>query len=112
MCFGRDYVLRVYDSLKLKLGKVSVFRKGSDVFFVVVGVMVLVVFEMVRKFEERGISVGVVDMYMIKFFDEEMLLRLVVKVDLVVIFEEYSIYGGFGGVVVEVFFGKDVEEVY
>ncbi|WP_367884502.1 transketolase C-terminal domain-containing protein [Thermococcus sp. JCM 11816] len=68
------------------------------------GVMVSVALETARKLEERGISAGgVVDMHTIKPpLDEETLLRLAAKVDLVVTLEEHSIHGGLGGAVAEV----------
>lgn len=102
MRLGRDHAPRVYDSPKLELGKASVLRKGSDVLLVAAGVMVSVALETARKLEERGISAGVIDMHTIKPLDEETLLKLASRVELVVTLEEHSIHGGLGGAVAEV----------
>ncbi|MBP1912796.1 transketolase family protein [Thermococcus stetteri] len=102
MRLGRDHAPRVYERPGLELGKASVLRKGSDVLLVATGVMVSVALEAARKLEERGISAGVIDMHTIKPLDEETLLRLASRVELVITLEEHSIYGGLGGAVAEV----------
>lgn len=74
--------------------------EGSDVSVFVIGYMVWNVVEVVKIVVVEGISVELINIYMIKFLDEEVILEFVLKIKVVVIVEEYQCNGGLGDVVV------------
>ncbi len=100
MRLGRDYTIKVYDGEELEIGKAEILREGEDVFLIACGFMVSVALEVAEKLKD--LNVGVADFHTIKPLDEETLLKIAKKANLIVTLEEHSIFGGLGGAVAEV----------
>jgi len=100
MRLGRDYTVKVYNGEELEIGKAEILREGEDVFLIACGFMVSVALEVAEKLKD--LSVGVADFHTIKPFDENTLLKIAKKANLIVTLEEHSISGGLGGAVAEV----------
>ncbi len=100
MRLGRDYAVKVYDEEELKIGNAEILKEGEDVFLLACGPMVSVALEVAEKLKD--LSIGVADFHTIKPFDEETLLKIARKANLIITLEEHSIFGGFGGAVAEI----------
>ncbi len=100
MRLGRDYAVKVYDEEELKIGNAEILKEGEDVFLLACGSMVSVALEVAEKLKD--LSIGVADFHTIKPFDEETLLKIARKANLIITLEEHSIFGGFGGAVAEI----------
>lgn len=75
-------------------------EKGkAEVLLVACGEMVYPALQGAKRLQEQGIGAKVVDMYCLKPFDEETLVREAKEARLVVTVEEHSPYGGLGAMV-------------
>ncbi len=101
---ARNKTPRLYDEesvRKLKIGKGSILREGSDIAIFSCGVMVhkaLLAAELISK---EGIEVTVVDMHTIKPLDFELIDRLSKDVKGFVTVEDHSVIGGLGSAISE-----------
>lgn len=95
---GRNPVEDIYaeDNCPFEMNKATVVREGEDVLFVACGEMVLPAVKAADTLKENGISATVLDMYCLKPFDAETLIRYASKTKLVVTVEEHSPFGGLG----------------
>lgn len=100
---NRKDVRNVYaKGSEFTLGKGNILKEGSQVLLVAAGQLVSDALDCAQKLEKENISVEVVDMFTIKPLDEELLLKEAEGKQLVVTFENHSIYGGLGSAVAEV----------
>ncbi len=87
----------IYDeNMEFELNKANVIYTGDDVLIITCGELVPYARKASQILREKGISAGVIDMYCIKPFDEETVLRMSEKVRLVLTVEEHSQFGGIG----------------
>jgi len=86
---------------KVKIGKASIVRDGSDVTLVCSGVMVSRCLEAARILANQGIDVRVVNMYTIKPLDFSTVEKAAAETGAIVTAEEHSIIGGLGSAVAE-----------
>ncbi len=101
--FGR-YALPILndaDSYRFELGKGVVLREGSDVSFVVTGLMVSVAMEAAEALAAEGISARVINIHTIKPLDKELVLKAAAETGAIVTGEEHSTIGGLGSAVAE-----------
>ena len=104
---GRNAVEDIYEegNVPFTLDKANVLgdtEKGkteAEVLLVACGEMVYPALQGAKKLQEQGIGAKVVDMYCLKPFDEETLVREAKEARLVVTVEEHSPYGGLGAMV-------------
>ena len=82
--------------LDFALNRAVVIREGRDVLLTACGEMVPHACRAAEILEKEGVSAGVIDMYCLKPYDEETLLRLARGVRLVVTAEEHAPQGGLG----------------
>lgn len=100
---NRKDVRNVYaKGSEFTLGKGNILKKGSDVLVVAAGQLISDALDCAQNLEKENISVEVVDMFTIKPLDGELLLKEAEGKQLVVTFENHSIYGGLGSAVAEV----------
>ncbi len=93
----------VYDeNMKFTLNKANVITEGMDVTIVACGEMVPYAVQAQKILEEKGLSVGVIDMYCLKPFDEKTLLKAAEKTACFVTVEEHAPHGGLGSLVCQV----------
>ncbi len=100
----RNKVPRIYtpdDAKKLKIGKGSLIREGSDTAIIACGIMVGIANEASKNLQADGIFASVVDMHTIKPLDNELLRELAEICGCFVTAEDHSIIGGLGSAVSE-----------
>ena len=100
----RNKVPRIYtpdDAEKLKIGKGSLIREGSDTAIIACGIMVGIAHEASKILQADGIFASVVDMHTIKPLDNELLRELAEICGCFVTAEDHSIIGGLGSAVSE-----------
>lgn len=100
---GRHPVEDVYTeaSCPFEMDKATVVREGDDVLLVACGEMVLPAVQAAELLETKGIHAAVLDMYCLKPFDTETLVRCAEKVKAVVAVEEHAPTGGLGSMVAQ-----------
>ena len=98
---GRNAVEDVYEegNCPFEMDKATVVKEGNDVAIVACGEMVKPSLDAAKLLEKEGISAAVLDMYCVKPFDKETLLRIVSGVKAVITAEEHAPFGGLGSMV-------------
>lgn len=89
----------------LVIGKNEVMKTGEDATVFTTGSILEEVWEAGKLLEEKGISMGIVNVASLKPFDEESVLKAAASSRLIVTVEEHNVYGGLGGIVSEVIAG-------
>ncbi|MCE1189114.1 MAG: 1-deoxy-D-xylulose-5-phosphate synthase [Ignavibacteria bacterium] len=87
----------------LPIGKGAIIKKGKDIAFLAVGIMVNYAVEAAELLESEGVSAEVVNMRFIKPLDGELLQDIAARFEKIVLLEESSIIGGFSSAVTEYF---------
>jgi transketolase len=101
---GREPMPVIYEEKQLndlKIGKAIQLKDGDDIAIIACGTMVKTALEASKDLEKQGISTGVIDMWNIKPFDENIVDKLAKKVNSILTIEEHSIIGGLGSAVAE-----------
>ena len=98
---GRNAVEDIYEegNVPFSMDKATVLSQGGDVAIIACGEMVKPAMDAAKILKEKGISASVVDMYCVKPFDKETLLRMVSGVKAVITAEEHAPFGGLGSMV-------------
>ncbi len=89
------------DETPFEMGKIQVFREGSDVTIVACGIMVHEALLAAEELARQGIEAEVINCPSIKPLDSEGLLTSIKKTGKVVTCEEGQVAGGLGGAVAE-----------
>ena len=104
--FGRAPSPEFYDEDEIfPEGGSKVLREGEDIAILAYGNMVSVAVQAADRLAEQGISARVLDMYSIKPFDTEAVLKAASEVKGIITIEDHSIIGGLGGAVCETLSG-------
>ena len=90
------------DDYRFILGKANLLRPGTDLTFVVTGVLVERTLKAAESLEKQGISCRVVQMHTIKPIDKEALTKAARETGALVTVEEHSVIGGLGSAVAEI----------
>lgn len=100
---GRNPVEDVYseEDCPFAMDRATVLADGTDVLLVACGEMVKPAVDAAALLKAEGISAAVLDMYCVKPFDTETLLRYAAKVKAVVAVEEHAPTGGLGSMVAQ-----------
>lgn len=77
-------------------------RKGDNICIIATGKMVLTALKAADELKHKKIRATVIDLYMIKPLNNQLLLGAIGKIDRVVTIEEHSITGGVGSAVSEI----------
>ncbi len=100
MRIGRDNSPKIYDNNEeFKIGKSKTLIEGNDILIISYGPMVEISKEVVNLLKKKGLSASLIDLYSIKPFDEENLLKMAYKSNLVVTIEEHNVNGGVGDMI-------------
>jgi transketolase len=89
------------ENYDFEIGRAITLRGGADVNIIACGTMVYESLEAAKILEERGISVGVINMHTIKPLDTEAIKQVISNSRVLVTIEEHSIIGGLGSAVAE-----------
>lgn len=102
MRFSRNPVpVITADDTPFKIGKASVFRKGTDVTIFANGIMVHQSLKAADMLEARGISAQVVNVHTVKPLDIDCIVSCASQTGAVVVCEEHQKIGGLGSAVCE-----------
>ena len=101
---GRNAVPDVYDddNFDFELGKANMLMDGKDLTIIGTGETVYHCLEAAKTLKKQGINARVLDMHSLKPFDREAVVKAAKETGRIVTVEEHSIYGGLGGMVVEI----------
>lgn len=93
----------VYDEhMKFELNKANIIAEGTDAVVIACGEMVPYAVKAQKELEEKGYSVGVIDMYCLKPMDEKAVIKAAGNAKVVITAEEHSPYGGLGSMVAQI----------
>ena len=99
---GRDKSKTVYENgCTYEIGKSDVLRDGSDVAIFAAGTMVAKALEAAETLRNEGVSAAVINLYSIKPFDQETVLRYAKTCGRIVTVEDHSKFGGLGSTIAE-----------
>ena len=100
---GRDNAFTVYRNgeFRFRPGGANILREPGDVTIIATGSMVGVALAAAKLLEDKGLTVGVVDVYSIKPINRKILLEVVDESKVAVTLEEHRVIGGLGGAVAE-----------
>jgi transketolase len=103
MRFGRYAVpvINNNEDYRFEIGKGVQMRDGSDVTFIVTGIMVDMAMTAAEQLAAEGISARVINIHTIKPLDKEIVLKAAAETGCIVTAEEHSIIGGLGSAVAE-----------
>lgn len=101
---GRNPVEDVYEetAVPFQMDQAAMVCEGSDAVIIACGEMVLPAKLAAEQLREKGVSVGVLDMYCLKPLDEQGILKAVKDAKAVVTVEEHAPFGGLGSMVSQV----------
>ena len=100
---GRKDSRKIYkEESTFELGKGNILKEGNDVLIIACGHLVSDALDAAEKLEAEGISTEVIDMFTLKPFDKELVVKEAAGKKAVVSFENHSIIGGLGSCVAEV----------
>lgn len=100
---GRNPVEDIYteENCPFEMDRATVLAEGSDVLLVACGEMVKPVQEAAKLLQKDGISAALLDMFCVKPFDSETLLKYAETVKAVISVEEHAPTGGLGSMVAQ-----------
>lgn len=98
---GRNPVEDIYteEHCPFEMDRANVIREGKDAVLVACGEMVRPALDAADRLVQEGIHVTVLDMYCLKPFDKDTLLKAASQSKLVVTVEEHAPFGGLGAMV-------------
>lgn len=101
---GRNSVADIYTEEKVpfRMDIATVLCEGTDVAIIACGEMVRPAKQAAEILKNQGISATVVDMYCLKPFDKETLIRVATDAKAIVTVEEHAPFGGLGSMVSQV----------
>ena len=79
----------------------SVLGKGKDLYIIATGRMVYAALQVAERLAAKSIDVGVIDLFRIKPFNQEMIWNVVKKTKRIVTLEEHFLTGGIGSAIAE-----------
>ncbi len=85
-----------------EIGKAIVIQEGTDLNIIATGMGVYNAVQAARQLEEKGYSVGVIDMHTIKPIDKEAVIAAAKKSGRIITVEDHNILGGLGSIVADV----------
>lgn len=96
---GVDPVFETYDDdFKIVEGGSTELIEGKDGYILCSGVTVYHAVEASKILKEKGLSVGVIDMYSIKPFDKEAVLKAL-KTNNIIVAQDHNLFGGLGSMI-------------
>ena len=85
-----------------QIGKANIIQEGTDLNIIATGMGVYGAVQAARQLEEKGLSVGVIDMHTIKPIDKEAVVHAAKASGAILTVEDHNILGGLGSIVADV----------
>ena len=92
-----------------EIGKAIVIQEGTDLNFIATGMGVYNCVQAARQLEEKGYSVGVIDMHTIKPIDKDAVVHAAKLSGNIITVEDHNILGGLGSIVADTLEVEGVE---
>lgn len=92
----------VKHSAEFEIGKAEIISEGKDVNILVYGILFKQAFEAKKILENKGMSVGLINLRTLKPIDEEVIIKLTKNSKLFVTLEDHFITGGLFTIVAEI----------
>lgn len=101
---GRNAVPDVYenDDFDFVPGKANTLTEGNDLTIIATGETVAHAVEAAKILHEKGINARVIDMFSLKPFDKDVVIKAAKETGKILTVEEHSMFGGLGAAVAEV----------
>lgn len=90
------------EDYEFEIGHAVLLREGDDLGIISTGVQTVRAFETVDRLAERGFSVALLHVPTVKPIDEEAIVEIAERTDLIMTAEDHSVIGGLGGAVAEI----------
>ncbi|MCM8786926.1 MAG: 1-deoxy-D-xylulose-5-phosphate synthase [Candidatus Omnitrophica bacterium] len=104
--YPKDHAYSLNKREKIELGKSQILNEGDDVCIIAVGSMVKVGYEVLNLVKDFGISLFLVNARFIKPLDEELLIYIAKRFNIIFTIEEANLNCGFGSAILE-FYEKE-----
>ncbi len=104
-----DYKFKQHDSLKL--GKAEILRTGHDLTIIALGKTVAKAMMLAEKFEEKGISIEVINLRFLKPLDEDTILKSITKTKNVITIEDGYVLNGMGNTITNFINDQQVDSI-
>jgi 1-deoxy-D-xylulose-5-phosphate synthase len=98
-------------SQDIQIGKGRVLRDGADLTMLTLGPMAYSALEAARILEKEGLNCSVINCRFAKPLDEDLILGEAEKTHNILTIEENSLYGGFGGGVLELLSNRNIYNI-
>lgn len=100
---GRNPVEDIYseESCPFEMNRATAIGNGSDVTIIACGEMVRPAVDAAELLKAKGISAGVLDMYCLKPFDKDAVIKAAKGCKVIITAEEHSPFGGLGSMVAQ-----------
>lgn len=100
---GRCDLEGVYDeNTSFQFGKGNILNQGENVVIFATGLMVQEALKAVTVLKDKGMNPSVVDIHCIKPIDEDLIVEMAKRHDVILSCEEHNVIGGFGSAIAEV----------
>ncbi|MCM8819247.1 MAG: 1-deoxy-D-xylulose-5-phosphate synthase [Candidatus Omnitrophica bacterium] len=104
--YPKDYAYSLNKREKIELGKSQILNEGDDICIIAVGSLVKVAYEVLNLIRDFGISAFLVNARFIKPLDDELLIYIAKRFNIIFTIEEGNLNCGFGSAVLE-FYEKE-----
>jgi transketolase len=98
-----NFQSKIKHSEDFDIGKAEVLSSGDDITIFVYGILFKQAFEAKEYLKEKGYSVGLVNLRTVKPIDEEIILNVAKKSNLIVTIEDHFLIGGLYSIIGEIF---------
>jgi len=107
--FDRSGIPNIYADRELNIhdGMIKV-KEGKDLYIVSTGIMVHQALKVAAALEKEGVRAGVIDIFRIKPFNQELFLDYIKDTPRVVSLEEHLLAGGLGSLISEIFIDENI----
>ena len=99
---GKNNAILYPEDVQFEIGKAYAAREGKDITIIACGEMVSEAIKISKALEEKGISVGVVDMFTIKPLDKEAVLKAAAETGRIITWEDHLMNNGLSSAVSDV----------
>lgn len=90
------------ESYQFEIGRARLLRDGSDLGIIATGIQTVRALEAAEQLGERGVDVSVLHVPTVKPLDDDAIVQVAERTNLIMTAEDHSIIGGLGGAVAEV----------
>lgn len=110
--FDRAGIPDLYQNEKVNFEDgLHVLRQGKSGYIIATGIMTHEALKVAASLkEQKGIDVGVIDLFRIKPINQEKLFKILNQAEFVVTYEEHLLNGGMGSAIAEIFVDNDFQK--